>query len=105
LEVRPVGLTATAILVFQDMAAKYPLMWGLIAPVVAPGGGFYPHLQRDMEIISYVLEGALEHKDSLSTGSVILPGDVSALPSTTVPVRPGYQPPTAPDALVYRRFA
>jgi len=46
---------------------------------VAPEGGFPTHSHRDMEIISYVLEGTLEHKDSLGNGAAIRPGDVQRM--------------------------
>lgn len=46
---------------------------------IAPGAGFGTHGHRDMEIISYVLDGAMEHRDSMGNGSIIRPGNVQRM--------------------------
>jgi quercetin 2,3-dioxygenase len=69
--------------------------------VVAPGGGFDTHPHRDMEIITYVLSGALEHKDSLNNGRVIRAGELQYMAAGTGVLHSEFNPsPSEPVHLL-----
>ena len=69
---------------------------------VAPGQGFGTHAHRDMEIVSYVLGGALEHKDSLGHGAVMRPGEVQRITAGTGVRHSEFNPSAAEPAHFYQ---
>jgi quercetin 2,3-dioxygenase len=70
--------------------------------VVAPGQGFGTHPHRDMEIVTYVLEGALEHKDSMGNGEVLRPGEFQRMTAGTGITHSEFNPSASESVHLYQ---
>ena len=69
---------------------------------VAPGQGFGMHPHRDMEIVTYVLDGALEHKDSLGNGEVLRPGELQRMTAGTGVMHSEFNPSASEPVHLYQ---